>query len=299
METMVLPPKPPTDLEQQVALLEARGLHISNEKEAARTLNSINYYRLRGYYIHLQDETSDDFHRGTSFEQILALHDFDSELRLLVLSLLLDIEIVARARIAYCVGHAWGAMGYREQTNYSCKTEQFDSLMKRLDDDLAQSRERFIKTHHEKYGGMFPIWVAVEVMSFGDLSKLYSLLPVGIKKNIANSYDYLDESLLTNWIHAATVLRNVCAHNGRIYNRSIPTPIIIENKTQTYLTNALGKFTVYPQTLFAYLLAFRRISDVDSWKRFYEQLTKLFVKYDGIIEINRMGFPYQWKTILY
>lgn len=297
MEKAKIAIKPPTELEKQVEILKSRGLFFDNDTEAIRTLEHINYYRLRGYYIHLQKE--DIFEKGVSFNQIVALHNFDTELRLLLLSVLLDVEIVARARISYIIAHAWGAMGYREKSNYSCTPDKVDELMDKLDADLKQSNERFIKTHQDKYGGQFPIWVAVEVMSFGDLSKLYSLLPTSLKKNVANSYDYLDEKLLTNWIHGASVLRNVCAHNGRIYNRNVPTPITIETETLNHINDITGgKFKVYAQSLFAYLLALRRISTKETWDEFMSGFNQLVGKYDGLIELNRMGMPFQWKVIL-
>ena len=99
MEKEKIAVKPPTELEKQVEILKNRGLFFDNDTEAIRTLEHINYYRLRGYYIHLQKE--DVFEKGVSFNQIIALHNFDSELRLLLLSVLLDVEIVARARILY------------------------------------------------------------------------------------------------------------------------------------------------------------------------------------------------------
>ena len=297
MEQTVKAVKPPTELGEQVRILKERGLFIENETEAVQILEHINYYRLRGYYIHLQKD--DKFADGVSFNQIVALHNFDSELRAILLTLLLDIEIVARARISYIIAHTWGTMGYRDTNNYTCSEAKVTELMKKLDADLSQSTERFIKTHREKYGGQFPIWVAVEVMSFGDLSKMYSLLPRGLQKNIANSYDYLDETLLINWIHCASVLRNVCAHNGRLYNRNIPTPITIESSMQSYISGISdGKFTVYPQTFFAYLLALRRISTKESWERFMSSFHQLVQKYDGIVDLRKLGFPYQWKAIL-
>lgn len=104
MEKVKIAIKPPTELEKQVEILKNRGLFFDNDTEAIRTLEHINYYRLRGYYIHLQKE--DVFEKGVSFNQIVALHNFDSELRLLLLSVLLDVEIVARARISYIIAHA-------------------------------------------------------------------------------------------------------------------------------------------------------------------------------------------------
>jgi len=292
--------KPATTFEEQVNILKSRGLEIENEKEAAQILEYTNYYRLRGYYIHLQKDGSDDFIDGTSFNQICALHDFDNELRHLLLKVLLNIEIVARARIAYSIAHAWGPMGYREESNYGDnKHDKFESLMARIDDDLSKSRERFIKTYREKYNGQFPIWVAVEVMSYGDLSKLYALLPTDLKQNIAKAYNELDETLLTNWLLCSAILRNLCAHNSRIYARGIPMPIMIENDVQDKIkevTNA--QFEIKPHSLFSYLLALRRISNSNVWNEFIDEFEQLLTKYNNAVELKRHGIPYQWKIFL-
>lgn len=56
MEKDKIEVKPPTELERQVEILKNRGLFVDNDTEAIRTLEHINYYRLRGYYIHLQKE---------------------------------------------------------------------------------------------------------------------------------------------------------------------------------------------------------------------------------------------------
>ncbi len=294
--------KPQKTLEEQIAILKSRKLFIEDDTKAISILEQCNYYRLRGYYIHLQEKNSDDFKPGVSFSFVSALHDFDNELRILLLRLLLDIEVVARARIAYSVAHAWGPMGYRNLTYYgeSCDQEKFMELMTRIDSDLANSRERFIDTYKKKYAGQFPIWVVVEVMSFGDLSKLYHLLPTELKKNIAKSYDCLDEALLTNWIQCAAMLRNLCAHNSRLYARNIPTPITIEKEKQEHISKVTdGLFKVYPQTLFAYLLALRRISNDSIWNSFEHDFEHLIQKYDCFVELNRLGMPKQWKQFLF
>ena len=294
--------KPQKTLEEQIDILKSRKLYIEDDLDAMRILERSNYYRLRGYYIHLQEKDSDEFKPGVSFTCISALHDFDNELRILLLKLLLDIEVVARARIAYSVAHAWGPMGYRDISNYgsSCNQNKFDELMRKVDSDLANSRERFIRTYHEKYDGQFPIWVAVEVMSFGDLSKLYYLLPTERKKDIAKAYDYLDETLLTNWIQCSAMLRNLCAHNSRLYSRSIPTPITIEKEKLAHIKEVTsGKFSVMPQSLFSYLLALRRISDKSIWNSFVHDFEVLLQKYDCFVEPNRLGLPYQWKQFLF
>lgn len=292
--------KPPATYNEQVQILKSRGLIISDDVAAAEKLEYINYYRLRGYYIHLQEKGSDKFISGTTFEQILSLHDFDNELRILLLRLLLNIEIVAKTRIAYNVAHEWGTMGYRDEKNYSNDMhEKFQNLMKRIDKDLEKSHERFIKTYNDKYAGQFPIWVAVEVMSFGDLSKMYCILPPHLKKNIACTYNGLDESLLTNWIQCSALLRNLCAHNSRIYARKISIPIKIETNIQIQIRDLTNrKFKINPQSLFAYLLAIRRISNSTVWNSFLDDYNKLLLKYATSVEPIRLGFPFQWGRFL-
>lgn len=294
------PLKPAKELEEQVSILVNRGLHIDSEEATITALSSINYYRLRGYYTHLQKKDSEDFLPGTSLAQLLSVHSFDSELRLLLLQLLFDIEIVARTRIAYVLGNAWGPAGYLDESNYQgCDHESYEKLIDSINDDLARSRELFIKIHNDKYDGVFPIWVAVEVMSFGDLSKLYSLLPPSQRTNIANCYEYLDETMLQNWLHISSVLRNTCAHNSRIYGKSLPTPVRIEAKVSTYLSSILNpSFKVFPTSLFAYLLGIRRISRPGTWNSFLGKLKEVISEYQGVIEPVRLGFPHQWASIL-
>ncbi len=292
--------KPPATYNEQVQILKSRGLIIGDDVTAAKKLESFNYYRLRGYYIHLQEKGSDKFLSGITFEQILSLHDFDNELRILLLRLLLNIEIVARTRIAYNIAHTWGTMGYRDEKNYPNDVhERFQDLINRIDKDLKKSHERFIKTHNDKYAGQFPIWVAVEVMSFGDLSKLYCILPTCLKKKIAYTYDGLDESLLTNWIHCFSSLRNLCAHNSRIYARNIPTSIKVETNIQTKISDLTNhKFRINPHSLFACLLAIGRISNGNVWNVFLDDFNDLLLKYIATVDLNRLGMPHQWKQFL-
>ena len=54
-----------------------------------------------------------------------------------------------------------------------------------------------------------------------------------------------------------------------------------------------GKFTVYPQSFSAYLLALHRISTKEAWGTFMAGFCHLVQKYDGLIELRRLGIPYQ------
>lgn len=291
-----LPPKPATTFEKQVDILRGRGLFIGNDQEAIDLLERLNYYRLRGYYIHLSP--NDKFVNGSTLEQIVEIHDFDTRLRIILLKLLLEIEITARTRIAYVLGHAWGPLGYMDPANFNDPAGQYPGLQNHIIEGLNRSRELYINTHNKKYGGKFPLWVAVEVLSFGDLSKLYSLCPVQQKQNISNCYDYLDWVLYENWLHICTILRNECAHNSRLYSRSLPERVKIEKTVDAYLQKLQPGFTVYNNTLFSVLLAIRRISTAQKWNEFYHELKYLLSDYKELIELHRIGFPFKWNLAL-
>ena len=86
-----------------------------------------------------------------------------------------------------------------------------------------------------------PVWAIVEVLSFGTLSKIIKNLKTGTESSysiFAANYQYKSkkgnlvkpsQKMLASWIQGVSVLRNICAHNSRIYNRTIhTTPEILD-----------------------------------------------------------------------
>ena len=161
---------------------------------------------------------------------------------------------------------------------------------KKEDEKNNHRNKLFIKHHNEKYNGVLPIWVAVEIMSFGTLSKLYSnMLPQDttyIKKELCN----VNPKLVNSWLHSLTHLRNVCAHYGRIYNTYFP-PIKVKNSDKNNIIN--------DRQIFTYILAIKHlIADKNIWNDFFIKLQALFYKYDNYIELELLGFPKNWVSIL-
>lgn len=294
-ECYPLDPKPAKTYEEQVDILGSRGLFVENRTAAINTLSTLNYYRLSGYSLFFQDKNTEQFYPGSSFSQIIALHELDSKLRIALLEILFDIEITARTRIAYEIGNAWGPMGYNNELNYQgCDHDQFVKLMDNIHNDTARSKELFAQTYNTKYGGQFPIWVAVETMSFGSLSKLYSLIPLAHRRNIAHAYDYLNETLLENWLQAISLLRNICAHNSRILGHPFSFHIQIAQDTKKYVQDVEPNFNINDKSLFAYLLAVQRIALPKEWNTFLATFTTL----SNQIAFSKLGLPKKWKKIL-
>lgn len=282
-------------VEEQITILEQRGLLISDSKEAAHSLQLISYFRLASYWKPMEaDKVNHLFKAESSFDNALSLYYFDKELRALVFTAIQSCEIAFRTQIIHHVSMAYGAFWFAD--NSISKTQSlFHTNMQTIEKELSRTKEDFIKEHYEKYTAPTypPAWKTLEVLSFGTISKLYSnLSDNALKKQIARSFQLPQHLYLESWIKTITILRNYCAHHARLWNRMIPVPPILPkslpadwvknqqiNSHKLYATLCCLKYllnTIYPEN------------------NFREQLQSLFANYSNI-DACAMGFPYGWQ----
>lgn len=93
-------------LQDQIQQLKARGLLIVDDSFAEHYLKNISYYRLAGYWWPMQvDKVNHVFKPNSRFEDVIALYNFDSELRILVFNAIERIEIGLRTRMINHLSH--------------------------------------------------------------------------------------------------------------------------------------------------------------------------------------------------
>ena len=83
--------KPFKTYEQQVGILRQRGMLVGSQEHAVHVLERVSYYRLSGYYYSFRrlagnGQRSDTFVPGTVFEDIVALYEYDRNLRSIAFS---------------------------------------------------------------------------------------------------------------------------------------------------------------------------------------------------------------------
>ena len=77
--------KSPLKTSEQISKLQERGLDIPNTKLAEKYLANISYYRLGEYWFVMQaDKENHTFKPNSTFKDVVALYNFDAELRLLI-----------------------------------------------------------------------------------------------------------------------------------------------------------------------------------------------------------------------
>lgn len=218
--------KRPTTFEEQVEILKSRGLVISDVDSAIRTLQRINYYRLSAYTLSLKK--NDQFLPDITFEHVVALYEFDRRFRYLIMEMVEQVEIAFRTHISYHIAHTYGPLGHLNPQHF----DNHDAFLAELEKELKRSQELFIKHHYEKYEGKIPVWVAIEVLSFGALSKLFSNMKNDDKNQIAKRNYRAPAIYLESWLKCMSYIRNICAHYGRLYNRPLTSKPRLDRKSK-------------------------------------------------------------------
>ncbi len=271
-------------IDEQITLLQSRGLVIEDLSLARQALENYNYYRLSGYSLTLRQ--NDIFYSGVRLENILEIYCFDSCLRRLILDFSETIEIEMRTHIAYHHGQSHGKLGYLYPENYS-DLNYAVTFLKDLDEEIERSKEVFVQHYRDVYNSVFPIWVAIEVISFGDLSRLYANLLPTEKTAIAKQYYGVDKFYVENWLRCTSELRNICAHRGRLYNRPLPSS-----------PNLFSEYkSIDKKMLFAHIIAMNRLLKKEVRIRFVEAFKMIKSQYP-FPQMTHLGAPDNWEEIL-
>lgn len=276
------------------------GMTISSYADTEAALKTIGYYRLRGYCFHLYDNAKKRYIAGTSFSNVLQLYQFDMELSHILFEMSSSIEVALRARLVESLLTAYNDALVLYSPEVFADKKLFWKNMSSVSSEIARSNDVFVQHNFKQHDGNIPLWAMVEVASFGTLSKLIKNLKTGpgsAYAQLASYYSYTtpkgqsanpSKDRFTSWVQSVSTLRNMCAHNSRIYNR------VINTSPQLLLADQM-KPAPRCNGLYQVVLAMKylRPSD-DAWTDFVSKLKTLFAKYNGFFDFPRMNFPSDW-----
>lgn len=276
--------KKPTTYQEQLDILRERKVIIDDPDYCAKVLESINYYRFTAYFLPFK-KFDGNYCSGLRFKRVHRIYEFDRKLRSILFSALEEVEIYLRAKFAYYHAHQYGPEGYMCISNYSNlhQAEKFHDNLRR--EIASNGRAAFVMHHNERYGGHFPIWVIVELFSFGMLSRFYSDLKTPDQKQLARELYKSTPKNINSWLRCCTDLRNICAHYGRLYYRkftAIPANVDADYRQKERLWGAvLALKALYPNP--------------EKWNtEMLLQLNALFDEYREDIVLWHLGFPDDW-----
>lgn len=280
--------------------MKLRGLQIPDESKALRYLQQISYFRLSAYFLPYQ-KTKDQFNDGVDFEQILDTYRFDRELRLLVFDCIERIEVAIRSQMTHILAHNYKSSHWQDNTlvfvpPYKNKrTGLMVSPYRELQQIIQKScsakhPEVFIKHYKDKYSAPVnpPSWMCVELLTIGDLSRLYVGLKQNKDKQEIASFFGLHQTVFTSWLHTLAYVRNICAHHARLWNRefAIKPEILLKPKNE-WVQSAFNnnQRTFYFLCTLKYLLW-----EANSYNNFTSKLEILIAKYPNV-PVQYLGIP--------
>lgn len=284
--------KPPTTYSEQVSILQQRGMIVDDVNEAEFYLRHLNYYRLSAYWLPFEtDHATHQFRPGTCFTDVVNLYIFDRELRLLVLDAIERIEVSVRSQWAYYLAHNHGSHAHLDPT-FSYKLSFWQSNIDKLSNEVQRSEETFIKHLLAQYAEPLPpVWAVCEVMSLGLLSRWYNALkPMPTRRAIASVYE-VDEKVLQSWLHHLSLVRNICAHHSRLWNRDFSILPETPRSKPALLTGEFiaGSRKIY-NTCLILLHCMNVIAPHHHWRNRFKSLLD-----QHSISTQAMGFPADWE----
>lgn len=299
-------------VEEQIILLKERGIVI-NDKSAKEILTENNYYYLiNGYKNMFLDNRcqKEKYIENVSLEEIYALYKFDGELRMNLLRYILIIERRLDTYISYEFSKIYGNKEYLIENNFDNNKKNNYKIVS-LIADIKTNTTKQIKignkmlNHYIKNYGYIPLWVLIRIMTLGEVSKFYEVMKQKDQNAVAKKFGVREKTLKT-YLHNIAIVRNICAHDEKLYDLRLNNAII-KNKIHSYFNLDLHdkKYSNGYKDLFSITIILKVLLKEIEFKNFYTVLLNNLVDLKKDIKsieynkiLNKIGFPKNYEKLL-
>ena len=299
-------------IDEQILILQNKGLIIDDIDFARDTLIRENYFFLSGYrHPFLRSKNDNYFLPNTHFSELYALFNFDRQIRNIIFKNILIVENNMKSIFSYQLSKNYGykEKDYLKASNFTSNPEkqrQINDLIRKMKRQIRVNGAQHSATdHYIKHYGYIPLWVVVKVLSFGIVSELFNIMKREDQEEIAAVYNVSIDNLLTYFPILANY-RNLCAHEDILYDH-INQKAINDTKYHVALNIPMqdGEFIYGKDDVFALLIILKSLLRKDEFRllvsEFSYELDILAGKLH-VIKINKimdiMGFPVNYKDIL-
>lgn len=160
-------------------------------------------------------------------------------------------------------------------------------------------------THYLDNYKYIPLWVLVRVLSFGKISKFYSLMKPKEQNEISRKYNLRIKEFKV-MLHNLTLIRNICAHDEKLYDIKMKNRIfntIYHKKLQ--IKNKNGNYQFATRDLFSIVIILKMLLGKEIFSEFYSNIIKTIEKLENqlsVIKIDKvfykMGFPKNYRKLI-
>ena len=301
-------------IDEQIEILQGKGLIISNIDEAKDILLRENYFFLNAYrFVFLRKDGSKKFIPGVTFEELYSLFKFDRQIRNIIFKNILIIENNYKSMLSYVLSKTYG---YKEKDylnpnnfdNTNGKIRQINDLLRKIKRQIRiNAVQNRATSHYINNYGYIPLWVGVKVLSFGIISEMFGILKSENKEELANMY-HLKVTDLEDYLPILANYRNLCAHEDILFDH-ITQKQIEDTKYHTLLNIEKNEYDEYihgKSDLFALIIILKGMLSEDDFKMLMNEIIYEFDSLEGKLKsisinsvLNKMGFPANYKEVMY
>lgn len=298
-------------LSEQIDILKSRGLVINDVDKAEELLLRENYFFINGYrHIFMKSSKGDEFIKGTTFEELYAVFQFDRSFRNVLFKNLLIVENNLKSVMAYNLSRKYGIKekDYLKPSNFSQdskKIRQVNDVLNKIKRQLKlNGRQHSATLHYLSNYGYVPLWILVKLLTFGMINELYSILKPEDKLTIANYYN-LDVETLSIYISLLSNYRNLCAHEDIVYEHKTQKEILDTKYHRELNIPTMNDEYIYGKNdMFAVVIMLKYMLNDSDFVDFVNEVNYDLSILDGKVNIipqskilDRMGFPSNWDEI--
>ena len=298
-------------LDEQVGIMQSRGLVIDDVESAKELLLRENYFFINGYrHIFMKNNKNHDFIPGTTLEELYAVFQFDRNFRNILFKNLLIVENNLKSIMAYNLSKKYGIRekDYLRASNFSQDSKKLrqvnDALNKIKRQIKLNGRQHSATLHYLSNYGYVPLWILVKLLTFGMINELYSILKSEDKLTIAEYYN-LDVETMETYIALLSNYRNLCAHEDIVYEHRTQKKISTTKYHRELNIPMTDEEYVYGKNdIFAVIIMLKCMLNKDDFSSLINEIDYDLNVLDGKVNIvpqekilDRMGFPSNWKDI--
>ena len=198
----------------------SKGVSVNNKEDALNKIKTYSYYSIINTYKDVFKNTNNEYKKNVSFDEIYALFEFDKNLRSIFLKYSLEIEMILKSLLAETISSRYGIKDYLIKENFddmvnkATITESINVIEEEIN---KQNGKHEAVTHYIDEYGFVPPFVLTKILTLGELSRLYAMLKQSDRQSISKNFK-LSDRVLKQIIVNMTMIRNICAHNDRLFS---------------------------------------------------------------------------------
>ncbi len=206
--------------EELLDYIISKGVIITNKKSALDKIKKYSYYSIINTYKDIFKDSSNSYKNNVTFDEIYLLYEFDKNIRFIFLKYILEIETIIKSLLAELLSSKYGIDNYLLINNFdnSINSKIIQGNIEKINEEIVkQNGKHEAITHYINEYGFVPPFVLIKILTWGELSRLYSMLKQTDRQAISKEFKVPD-NFLKQVMKNITMVRNICAHNDRMFS---------------------------------------------------------------------------------